>query len=381
MRWKIHSDYLYGTTKKFSFKDKIAMFDLDNTLITTKDGRTFPIDENDWKWRFSNVPSKLKSLFDNEYCIIIISNQACIAVGKQTVEKWTGKLDLIEIELAKLGIEFRAFCSVDQNKYRKPIPSFYDEFIPKFVETSDGKIDGNIDLQNNTKDLKSLSRRFYCGDAAGRKGDFTDTDLKFALNCNVLFYTPENMFQNKPNIYPLIKYPNIFTVPSYFAEKSKSINFKPKSKKQMLIFTGFPASGKSHLAKFLEESHNYKIINQDTLKTKLKCLKETAKLLKQSHSIIIDMTNPDIESRKNWIDLAIPHKYEILSVHINTSENHSKHNNIYRELYCNSKRVPLLVYNIYKKKFQKPELSEGFDKLVEYTPISPRNLEYYNFLF
>ena len=39
---------------------------------------------------------------------------------------------------------------------------------------------------------------FFCGDAAGRKTkthkDFSDTDLKFALNVGVPFKTPEVMF-------------------------------------------------------------------------------------------------------------------------------------------------------------------------------------------
>ncbi len=38
------------------------------------------------------------------------------------------------------------------------------------------------------------SSSFYCGDAAGRKGppkDFSDTDLKFALNIALPFQLPE----------------------------------------------------------------------------------------------------------------------------------------------------------------------------------------------
>ena len=42
------------------------------------------------------------------------------------------------------------------------------------------------------------SKSFYCGDAAGRKDgkhkDFSDSDLKFALNVGLEFKTPENLF-------------------------------------------------------------------------------------------------------------------------------------------------------------------------------------------
>ena len=37
--------------KKFKLKNKMACFDLDNTLIGTKSGKTFPVDiETDWKF-------------------------------------------------------------------------------------------------------------------------------------------------------------------------------------------------------------------------------------------------------------------------------------------------------------------------------------------
>ena len=37
----------------------------------------------------------------------------------------------------------------------------------------------------------SLEDSFYCGDAAGRPGDYSDTDRKFARNVGVRFETPE----------------------------------------------------------------------------------------------------------------------------------------------------------------------------------------------
>ena len=38
---------------------------------------------------------------------------------------------------------------------------------------------------------------FYCGDAAGRKGDHSNDDLLYAVNCKVKFYTPEMWFKGE----------------------------------------------------------------------------------------------------------------------------------------------------------------------------------------
>ena len=35
---------------------------------------------------------------------------------------------------------------------------------------------------------------FYCGDAAGRIGDFSDSDKEFAKNAGIPFITPEEIF-------------------------------------------------------------------------------------------------------------------------------------------------------------------------------------------
>jgi len=36
-------------SKDFVLSNKLACFDLDSTLIKTKSGKTFAIDENDWE--------------------------------------------------------------------------------------------------------------------------------------------------------------------------------------------------------------------------------------------------------------------------------------------------------------------------------------------
>ena len=41
---------------------RVAAFDIDGTIICTKSGRVFPIDENDWQLLSAAVPVKLKQL-------------------------------------------------------------------------------------------------------------------------------------------------------------------------------------------------------------------------------------------------------------------------------------------------------------------------------
>ncbi len=61
----INSDYTIFQTNNFSFQDnekvKLAMFDMDFTVIKTKSGKKFPVSVNDWEF-LENVPEKLRKL-------------------------------------------------------------------------------------------------------------------------------------------------------------------------------------------------------------------------------------------------------------------------------------------------------------------------------
>lgn len=53
---------------------KLAIFDLDHTLIKPKAYRPFPMNSNDWIYAFANVKQKLESLQKKNYLIFIVSN-------------------------------------------------------------------------------------------------------------------------------------------------------------------------------------------------------------------------------------------------------------------------------------------------------------------
>lgn len=97
----------------------------------------------------------------------------------------------------------------------------------------------------------------------------------------------------------------------------------------MIIMVGCPGSGKSYFASNNLFFHDHmKIISRDTLGSWQKCVAMTKKYLSgSSRSIIIDNTNPDIESRKRFIDIAKSFKIPCRVFLMNVSKDHGKHNN------------------------------------------------------
>lgn len=362
--WNNTKDYLVGQTNNFIFTTKLAMFDLDSTLVVPKIGKqgkakVFSINSSDWKFLFPNVKQTLQKYANDGYSIIIISNQGGISSGKQTAKDWFNKIDQIQKELE---IELYVFCSIGHNKYRKPYPTWFNEFIPKNIYS---KID------------RKLS--FYCGDACGRNTDFSDTDYKFALNCMVRFKTPEYFFTGEIQKIPKINYPNIFNF--NVTDEFNPNTFVPNKNKEIILMIGFQGSGKSYVANTIKEKYNYIVINQDTLKSKSKCLKLIKESISNSQSIVIDQTNPNKEKRKEFINIAKLYNYEVRAILMTTSRELSKHNNYFRHIISGIQIVPEIAYNIYNSKFQNPELSEGFTEIIKMHPSKPKNFNYYFYLY
>ena len=71
MEWT-NEAYLYGKSGNLSTSDKVAAFDLDDTIIRTKSGKTFAENSKDWVFFNENVLKVMKWLRDNNYKIVII---------------------------------------------------------------------------------------------------------------------------------------------------------------------------------------------------------------------------------------------------------------------------------------------------------------------
>lgn len=348
--WKIENTVLCADIKYFRYtpnKDTV-LFDLDDTIITTKGKHIFPKNSSDWKWLFDEITvNKLKELTKQKYNIIFISNQSILKT-EQNINDYKIKIQMIAEELK---INFKLYASLKNDKYRKPNLGIYEDYL---------------------SDLNIIS---YTGDACGRqqtetkKKDFSDSDYKFALNMNVPFYTPEEYFLKKECGREKCIGFNIKEIKN---SEKKEIVFKNrdnfidnKLELEMIIAVGVPASGKStYFKKIFGDSDNHVIINQDTLKTKAKCLKETNKALDNKMSVIIDATNPSKKTRKEYIDIAKKYNAVIKCFHFDTPIDLAHHCNNYRAITDEKEKISKMVYRIYSSKYEEPSLKEGFDQIL-----------------
>lgn len=321
-------------------------FDLDSTLIK------FNLKTDKYELQYDNIINKLKDL-SKIYNIVIITNQ-----NHNKYELFEKKIKKLLELFQKNNIFICVYVATKKDFYRKP----------------------NINLVSIIEKDYNNILKYYCGDACGRENDFSDTDLKFALNLNIPIFTPEYIFCNnntsRINI-DNIKYPELNI-------KKYDFNYNPQNK-DMVIMVGYPGSGKSTIAQLVQEKgliNNiyYEIINRDILKTMQKCINNTIKSIKLNYSIIIDNTNPSKTDRKKFIDLGNKYNYNIIIIEMNTNIEESKHNNYYRAYKYNKIIIPDIAYNIYKSKYQKPSLDEKINKIIN-TGVNIYDIDYNKYYY
>lgn len=354
--WDIvdHGKLLVFTSDDVQHKSKIASFDLDGTLITTISGKVFPIDTNDWKLLFPNIESTLKKYLDEEFKIVIFTNQAGIGRKKISSRDFQAKAERI---VKAINLPIQMFVATESNKYRKPVVGMW-EYMSQ-------EKNGNIDID--------MSSSFYCGDAAGRaanwapkkKKDFACTDYLFALNLNLKFFTPEEIFLKE-------KAPEFSNLPSfkpreaYQGAQGRKVPDILHDKKQVIVMVGSQGSGKSSFVSTHLKPLHYTIVNRDSLGSWQKCLAVMKSGLEAGKSVVVDNTNPDKESRKRFIEEAKSQRVRCIAVHMNISKEHARHNIKYREL-TDTSHVPIpdIIINSYFTKYQAPQPEEGFDQVID----------------
>uniref|UniRef100_A0A669BTK9 Polynucleotide kinase 3'-phosphatase n=1 Tax=Oreochromis niloticus TaxID=8128 RepID=A0A669BTK9_ORENI len=338
---------------------KIAGFDIDGCIITTKSGKVFPTAPDDWKILYPEIQPKLASLLKKGYKVVFFTNQLGIAKGKLRPEVFKSKVEDI---LATLKLPVQVFVATGPGIYRKPVMGMWNHLCEK------------VNLHKHAHTACDLH---LCSDAAGRpenwapgkkKKDFSCSDRLFALNIGLQFYTPEEYFlgwKRAPYSLPEFNPTKLDSAARLYDPPSASLT---SSDTEVIVAVGFPASGKSSFFHTHVIPKGYVYVNRDTLGSWQNCVSACERALKEGRSVAIDNTNPDPESRKRYVDVAKAAGVPCRCFHFSATLEQAKHNNRFREMAPSESKhakVNDMVFHSYKKHFQAPALSEGFSEILQ----------------
>jgi len=350
------------TPKDAKPSPKIAAFDLDFTIVVPKtlmkNGKParFPKDRADWRLWHSMVPKKLTKLHSEGYRIVIFTNQAGVQTGKTNVADVYGKIQDIS---KKINVPLSAVIVGAKNRWRKPNPDVWEYFVQDY---NNGQCD--------------MSQCFYVGDAAGRpknwtKGksrDFSVSDRKFAHNLGLKFHTPENFFFK---MHECSAWEWRSTVPKDFLKKQAAKpRYEPSEPKfpeglNVVLMCAYPASGKSTFCRKNLVPRGFVVVNRDTLKTASKCKKAMKESLAEKKSVVIDNTNPTMNVRKQFIDIAKSFGANVTCLWLKLEKEEAEHINAYRrKVEPEVPHVPTIAFNVFRKNFQPPDKEkEGINEV------------------
>ncbi len=313
MPYKQIKDFIVYTTSEEILG--LAIFDLDETLITSASGKNPKYqtnDSDDWVY-LGDIINILKDIMEKNYTIVIATNQNSIN------QKAKDKIENVRSDLEKqLGISPILLISTNKNSnYHKPkigmIEFLFDEL----------KLDAKI-----------LKNSFMVGDASGEQSDFQpykwkNTDKEFASNLGIDFYEPNYFFPSN---------------------KDDVLNNLIETKENIIIMMGNQGSGKSTFAINLKnEVPEYVLLRSDNFSNLTVMANRMKKELKNGvRKFIIDATNSSDKSRDVWISKAIEYG---LSIHIIWSIRNGRP---WNELRNKKEHIPEIGYRKYSSSFQFP---------------------------
>lgn len=365
----------YGAARPPPNPAKFALFDLDGTLITTASGKRHGDDPADWKWWDSSVPTRVQKLYEQGYNVVILSNQGGISLqpdpkskgpkNSKRLPQWKQKVNAI---LSQLDLPTTVYAATGKDIFRKPSPGMWKELCQ------------DLSVSQDDADKEAS---FFVGDAGGRLAvpaaggrkaiakDFSCSDRNFAHNVGIKYETPEEFFLGEEprefqRDFDLASYPEPVTTD----EGDAAILFEKTNDKDIVLFCGPPGAGKSTFYWRYLKPLGYERVNQDLLKSKDKCFKAAREHLEEGDSVAVDNTNPDPETRGQWVELAKKNKVSIRCVWFRTPMVIAEHNSAVRSLNKElnpEARAPLpkLAFNSFSSRFKAPNLDEGFQDVVE----------------
>jgi bifunctional polynucleotide phosphatase/kinase len=280
----------------------LAVFDFDGTIVKPREGRPHPKDVEDWEFTRPSVPSVLQEL-GKTHRLVIVTDQS---------KPW--KVDQIHAVMKAIGIDPSLVIAFTK-ELQKPSTVLFERLF------------ASEDKETYKRDA------LYVGDAAGRPGDWSDCDRVFAERAGLRFQVPEQVFPlDRIHFNPL----------------------PPITGKEVLLFVGFPASGKSTFARALEGYHH---VNGDEHKTPAAMRKEAAKHV-ATKSIVFDCTGATKKKRAEFIGFARDHGLPARTVVFPTSIERAMEQNKQRSLEGGVK-VPDVAFYMFRKHYEPPTEDEG----------------------
>ena len=180
---------------------------------------------------------------------------------------------------------------------------------------------------------RGLVPTFYVGDAAGRPGDWSDCDLRFAEALGIPFHAVEDYF---PAPVPIVR----------------SLEPAAAPAREVVIMVGYPASGKSTLARSLVERGGYHRVDGDVFSTPAAMVRDAKK--HPAEAIIFDSTGGTVARRGAFIEWAKSEGRPVRIVWVTTDIDTAMDWNATR-----ATAVPPIAFYTFRKRFEPPTEAEG----------------------
>jgi bifunctional polynucleotide phosphatase/kinase len=348
---------------------KIALFDMDGTLIVPKNGRnpaTLHLDTDPKNYIYLEEPDKLWKKFDMlkkaGYVIAIVTNQS----------KYRQQFGALELKIRHVLRDFKTnlgwkpymFINISPD-FLKPSPmSFNLLLMLNGLELKDLKMNKN---QNIIKIEKvNLPQCFMVGDAVGKEDPYlpyryASFDKNYAKNISQDFRNVnKNIGKNSPDFCKFIRASDFF--PHH--------KVLPRAHRELVITVGQPGSGKSTTSALLQKA-GYDVCVSDFLKSNkelmIECVKKS---LESKNKVVVDALNFSKEQRSRYTKIARAMKVPIRILwHIRdgrpfNSIRGKEEAMILGTTYKHKEPVPEVAYANYSKNFEEPTEDEGQVEVV-----------------
>lgn len=293
---------------------RIALFDLDGTLITSKRGKRWAADNDDWIFQ-GDVPGVLQRCATEGWRVAIVTNQSEWTKSDAPRAKIQSVLDALLLANAWVPWCLVSTGSTRDTTYRKPARGLYDILLKELGVAED-----------------AVAELLMCGDAAGPDAlspeyRWADSDAAFARTIGASFKTPEEIFG-----------------------RMSAISSAGVHGQEIVILMGNMGSGKSTSGKNLAD-HGYVHLEQDVLGSARAVLREAHLAAAAKKSVVVDASHATALSREPYIALAKAHgiRYRILW--------HIRDGRPYNALRPHP--VPEVAYAVYSKRFEDPRLDDS----------------------